>query len=82
MVHRLACLCRYSETLALHYLLFGVGAVFEMLVMFPDVASSVGLAQFVPPAYLGYYTMAIAGLTIVARMRRFYQPDEDRDHVA
>ena len=83
MLHQIKHFCRYSETLALHYALLIVGVVWEVLTMVPDVANSVGLAQAVPPAYIGPYTIAIAVLTIVVRLRRFDEPptlDHDHDH--
>ena len=72
---------KYSETVALAHALGWLGLAMEALAQFPDVASSVGLATFVPPAYLGKYTLALAGLTLFARLRRFSEPDhKDNDH--
>jgi len=61
---------RGSTTLLLHSGLVGASVVMQAMVEFPDVATSVGLQQFIPPAHLPAYTMAIAGCTIVARLRR------------
>jgi hypothetical protein len=62
---------RYSETVGLAHALTWVGVAMEGLAQFPDVAASSGLAAIVPPAYLGHYTIAIAGLTLFARLRHF-----------
>jgi len=61
---------RGSSTLLLHSVLVVASVVMQAMVEFPDVATSVGLQQFVPPAHLPAYTMAIAICTIVARLRR------------
>jgi len=58
-----------SLTVAWSHILAWVGVVMEALYQFPDVAQSLGLAQYVPPAYLGRYTFAIAALTLGARLR-------------
>lgn len=72
----------YSETVLLAHVLGWVGVAMEALYQFPDVASSVGLASVVPPAYLGRYTMVIAMLTLGARLRNFHGTDhnQDRNH--
>jgi hypothetical protein len=58
-----------SLTVAWAHFLAWVGVAMEALYQFPDVAQSVGLAQVVPPAYLGRYTFVIAALTLAARLR-------------
>lgn len=73
MWDRIKAFHRYSETVALAHALTWVGLFMEALVQFPDVAQSVGLSAVVPPAYLGRYTIVIAGLTLFARLRRFSQ---------
>ena len=60
---------RYSLTVGLAHVLAWLGTAMEGLYLFPDVAQSVGLASVVPPAYLGHYTLAIAALTLGARLR-------------
>lgn len=60
-----------SETILLAHGMAWLGAGMEALRQFPDVAQSVGLQQYVPPAYLGMYTLGIAGLTLMARLHRF-----------
>lgn len=61
--------CMHSETVALHYVLAVVGVVVAALLQFPDVASSVGLAQYIPTSFVGYYTFGIAIITIAVRLR-------------
>jgi hypothetical protein len=81
MWERLKRFHRYSETVALAHALGWLGLFMEAIAQFPDVASTVGLASIVPPAYLGKYTIVIAGLTLFARLRRFSEPDhKDNDH--
>jgi hypothetical protein len=60
---------RRSMTIALAHGLAWLGLGMEALMQFPDVANAVGLAQYVPPVYLGRYTIAIAVLTLAARLR-------------
>jgi hypothetical protein len=62
-------LCFHSATIAWSYGLATLSATMELMVQFPDVSSSLGLSQFVPPQYLGRYTFAIAALTLLARLR-------------
>jgi hypothetical protein len=71
MWERIKAFHRHSETVALAHAMTWLGFVMEALSQFPDVAQSVGLASVVPPAYLGHYTLGIAGLTLYARLRRF-----------
>ena len=58
-----------SLTIGLAHALTWVSLAMEGLYQFPDVAQAVGLQQYVPPAYLGRYTLAIAVLTLGARLR-------------
>lgn len=71
--------CFHSVTMALHYVVFAAGVALEALFQFPDVASSVGLAQYVPTQWAGWYTIAIAGLTLAARLRSIFWKKE-HDH--
>jgi len=66
----------YSVTVGFAHALTWVGVAMEALYQFPDVASSVGLATYVPPAYLGRYTMVLAALTLAARLRHYVHPDK------
>jgi hypothetical protein len=67
---------QYSCTVGLAHAMTWLGLGMEALAEFPDVASSVGLQAVVPPAYLGHYTLVIAGLTLAARMRHHVIPDK------
>jgi hypothetical protein len=58
-----------SLTVAWAHALAVIGLGMEALIQFPDVAQNVGLAQVIPPNYLGRYTLGIAGLTLLARLR-------------
>lgn len=70
--------CFHSVTMALHYVVLAAGVALEALLQFPDVASSVGLAAYVPTAWAGWYTLAIAGLTLAARLRSLlWKKDHD-----
>jgi len=73
-----------SATIAVAHFVTWVGLGMEALFMFPDVASSVGLAQYVPPAWAGPYTIGIAVITIAARLRGLVaarnREEEGQDH--
>lgn len=70
IIEKIKAFHRYSETVGLAHALIWIGVAMEAVVQFPEVAQSVGLASVVPPAYLGVYTWVIAGLTLMARLRR------------
>lgn len=69
MLAKLKAICLNSSTIALTYIM-GVGAVaLEAISSLPDIMTTVGLQQYVPPQWLGRYTLLIAALTWLARIR-------------
>jgi len=67
----------HSLTVAYGHLLIWVGVAMEALDMFPDVAQSLGLQQIIPPQFLGVYTITLAALTILARVRSLHRKVDD-----
>lgn len=71
-----------SMTVAWTYLLLVGSAAMEVLLAFPDVDLQFNLGQFVPPKWLPVYTAAIAGLTLVARLRSIvWRQDRVQDYI-
>ena len=68
-----------SLTVLWSYVLAAGAVIMEARAQFPDVATSVGLAQYVPPNWLPKYTFAIAVLTLLARMRTLFRHVEHRE---
>ncbi len=71
MLDRLKTLCRGSLTIAWAYVLALVGAVLSMAPLLVDILPS--LQPYVPPGYMGLYTVVIAVVTFVARLRSLGQ---------
>jgi hypothetical protein len=63
-----------SLTVAWAHALAVLGLGMEALNQFPDVAQNVGLSSIIPPKYFGMYTIGIAGLTLLARLRTARTP--------
>ncbi len=82
MIHpRIKWACFHSVTVAVSYGLTAVGLFMEGLAQFPDIAQQYNLAQYVPPAYLPWYTWGIAAIVFLSRLRGIYQVWEEK-HVA
>ena len=71
MFDRLKTLCLGSFTIAWAYLLALVGAVLSLAPLLVDFLPA--LQPYVPPGYMGVYTVAIAAVTFVARLRSLSQ---------
>lgn len=69
MLAKLKALCLNSSTIAWSYVMGAGGFVIEAISDIPDIMTTVGLQQYVPPQWLGRYTLLIAALTWLARIR-------------
>ncbi len=82
------CLCHtkrltfHSLTVAWTYVMFAASAGMELLFQVPDVAGQFGIASWVPPRWLPWYTFSMAGITLVARLRSIIWRDDrhEEDH--
>lgn len=80
--HHLKYISFGSMTVAWTYLMLVGSAVMEVLLAFPDVDLQFNLGQFVPPKWLPVYTAAIAGITLVARLRSIvWRQDRVQDYI-
>lgn len=71
-----------SLTVAWTYVMLVASAAMEVLLAFPDVDLQFNLGQFIPPKWLPVYTAAIAGLTLLARLRSIvWKTDHVQDFI-
>ena len=67
--HYIKCACLHSLTVGWAYLLIVVPVAVDLITSIPDIASSIGIQQYIPPSWLLYYTSAIGIITLIARLR-------------
>jgi hypothetical protein len=82
-LHHCKVACFHSATVAVGYAGVVASAAVEAVLQFPDVATTLGLQQYVPPKYAGLFMFGLSALTLLARFRTILWKDQDHgpDHV-
>jgi hypothetical protein len=71
--------CFHSVTIAWSYLLMAGGLALETMAQLADTLTTLGFASYLPPPWLGRYTLAIGVITTAARMRSIVGRKEGND---
>lgn len=68
-LHHFKVVCFHSLTVLFCYLGMLLSAGFGALLEFPDLATTLGLQQYIPAKYVPIFVFIMAGLSLAGRMR-------------
>lgn len=79
-LHHFKVACFHSLTVFVCYVGMVLSAGLEALLQFPDLATTLGLQQYVPAKYVPLFVFVMAGLSLAGRMRSIMRkPDAQPD---
>jgi len=76
-LHHFKVACFHSITVAACYVGILLSAGFEVILQVPDLATTLGLQQYVPSQYVPLWVFAMAAISLAARLRSIVQRKTD-----